>query len=92
MQQLYKQCIESNGNSIEFFLLTQTWSVIKLSQTKLLYRVEAHDLSGCCCCCWYDIDGIGSGDGNSNAFSFSEDVQISWSDRVAIVFTSSYQG
>jgi len=48
--------------------------VIKLSQTKLLYRVEAHDPSGCCCWCWCDIDGVGSGDGDGNAFFFSEDV------------------
>ena len=39
MQQLYKQYTKSNGNSIEFFLLTQTQSVIKLFQTKSLYLV-----------------------------------------------------
>ena len=36
MQQLYKQCIESNRNSIKFSLLAWTWSVIKSSQAKLL--------------------------------------------------------
>ena len=37
MQQLYKQCTESNRNSIEFSLSTWTWSVIKSSQAKLLH-------------------------------------------------------
>ena len=31
IQQLYKQYTKSNGNSIEFSLLTQTWDRFKLS-------------------------------------------------------------
>ena len=40
MQELYKQYTELNENFIEFFLLTQTWRVIKLSQAKLLQQVD----------------------------------------------------
>ena len=39
MQQLYKQCRESNRNSIEFFLSTQIRSVSKSSQAKSLHQM-----------------------------------------------------
>jgi len=38
--QMYKYCTKSNGNSIEFFLLTWTWSRFKSSQARTLHLAQ----------------------------------------------------